>query len=137
MCLISFAKKVLVLLCQPCIFFVKFTITGSRSTFEFPSRVNFSGPSLHCIARTLGKWSRHSIGIAGATKLTRSDFRLNLLLLKGERCVLYLYREHLPFRRQKDCYCDARRVLLMVEKLHCHSIEISRILTREMGHFGG
>ena len=28
--------------------------TGS-CTFEFPSRVNFSGPSLYCIARTLGK----------------------------------------------------------------------------------
>ena len=30
-----------------------YNITGSRSTFEFPSRVNFSGPSLYCIARTL------------------------------------------------------------------------------------
>ena len=29
--------------------------TSSRSTFEFPSRVNLSGPSLYCIARTLGK----------------------------------------------------------------------------------
>ena len=29
--------------------------TGSRSTFEFPSRVNLSGPSLYCIAQTLGK----------------------------------------------------------------------------------
>ena len=29
--------------------------TGFRSTFEFPSRVNLSGPSLYCIARTLGK----------------------------------------------------------------------------------
>ena len=29
--------------------------TGSRSTFEFPSRVNLSGPRLYCIARTLGK----------------------------------------------------------------------------------
>ena len=29
--------------------------TGSRSTFEFPSRVNFSVPSLYCIAWTLGK----------------------------------------------------------------------------------
>ena len=28
--------------------------TGSRSTFEFTSRVNLSGPSLYCIARTLG-----------------------------------------------------------------------------------
>jgi len=30
-------------------------ITGSCSTFEFPSRVNISGPSLYCIAETLGK----------------------------------------------------------------------------------
>ena len=42
----------------------------------------FSVPD--CIAQTLGKWSRHSIGLAGATRLTRSDFRLNLLLLKGQ-----------------------------------------------------
>jgi len=26
-------------------------------------------------------------GLAGATRLTRSDFRLNLLLRKGQRCV--------------------------------------------------
>jgi len=62
--------------------------TGSHSTLEYPSRVNFSGPNLYCIARTLGKWSRHSIGLAGATRLTQSDFRLNLLLLKGEGSVL-------------------------------------------------
>ena len=30
-------------------------ITGSRSTFEFQGRVNLSGPSVYCIARTLGK----------------------------------------------------------------------------------
>ena len=70
-------------------------ITGSSSTFAFPSRVNLSGPSLYCIARTLSKWSRHSIGLAGATRLTRSDFRLILLLLKGQRFVscstLYLH----------------------------------------------
>ena len=29
--------------------------TGSRSTFNFTSRVNLSGPSLYCIARTLGE----------------------------------------------------------------------------------
>ena len=58
--------------------------TGSRSTFEFPSRVNLSGPSLYCIARTSGKYRRHSIGLAGSTRLTRSDFRLNLLLLIGQ-----------------------------------------------------
>ena len=60
---------------------------GQPCTFEFPSRVNLSCPSLYCIARTLGKYSRHSIGLAGATRLTRSDFRLNLLLLKGQRSV--------------------------------------------------
>ena len=27
---------------------------GSRSTFEFPYRINLSGPNLYCIARTLG-----------------------------------------------------------------------------------
>jgi len=62
--------------------------TGSCSTLKFP--VNFSVPSLYCIARTLGKLSRHSIGLAGATRLTQSDFRLNLLLLKGQRCVYRL-----------------------------------------------
>ena len=30
-------------------------ITDSRSTFEFPSRVHISGPSLYCIVRTLVK----------------------------------------------------------------------------------
>ena len=60
--------------------------TGSRCTYEFSSRVNFSRPSLYCIARSLGEWSRHLIGLA--TRLTRSDFRLNLLLLKGQGCVI-------------------------------------------------
>ena len=37
-----------------------------------------------------GDKSKHSIGLAGAT-LTRSirPYRLNLLLLKGQRCVIY------------------------------------------------
>ena len=30
-------------------------VQGSRSAFEFPSRVNLSCPSLYGIARTLGK----------------------------------------------------------------------------------
>ena len=64
--------------------------TGSRSTFEFPSRVNLFSPSLYCIARTLGILSRHSIGLAGATRLTRSDFRLNLLLRKDQGCVIQI-----------------------------------------------
>ena len=57
--------------------------------WNFRARSNLSGPSLYCIARTMGKKSGHSIGLAGATRLTRSDFRLNLLLLKGQRCVPY------------------------------------------------
>ena len=61
--------------------------TGSRSTLEFPSRVNFSVPSLYCIAQTLGNKSRHSVGLADASRLTRSDFRLNLLLIKSQRCM--------------------------------------------------
>ena len=35
----------------------------------------------------MGKKSRHSIGLPGATRLTPSDFILNLLLLKGQRYV--------------------------------------------------
>ena len=34
--------------------------TCSRSTFEFPNRVNLSGPRLYCIAMTSDTWSRHS-----------------------------------------------------------------------------
>ena len=35
-----------------------------------------------------GHWViKHLIGLAGATRLTRSDFRLNLLLLKGQGCL--------------------------------------------------
>ena len=56
------------------------TYTGSRSIFEFPSRVNLSGPSLYCIP---GRWLNKA-GLAGAARLTRADFRLNLLLLKGQ-----------------------------------------------------
>jgi len=64
------------------------------STFEFLSRVNLSGPSLYCVGRKLGKESRHSI-LAGATMLTRSDFRLNFFLQEGQRCVLgaWCYRQ--------------------------------------------
>ena len=44
--------------------------TSSRSTFEFPSRVNLSGPSLYCTS----PWK----GLAGATRLMRSDFMLHI-----------------------------------------------------------
>ena len=36
---------------------------GSRTTFQFPSRVNLSGPSVYCITST---W----VNKAGATRLT-------------------------------------------------------------------
>ena len=40
---------------------------------------------MNCIARTLGNLSRYSIGIAGATGLTRPDFRFtNFTLLKAK-----------------------------------------------------
>ena len=57
---------------------------------NFRAGSTFSRPSLYCIARTLGKQSSHSIGLASATRLTRSDFRLNLLLLKIQRCMVYI-----------------------------------------------
>ena len=46
-------------------------ITGGRSTFEFPSRVDLPGPSLYTY---LAQWTR----LAGATRLTRSDFMLTI-----------------------------------------------------------
>ena len=68
-------------------------ITGSRSTFKLPNRVNLSGSRLYCIARTSDKWSRHwkDYPVQQGT-LTRSDFRLNLLLLEGQRCMIYQNR---------------------------------------------
>ena len=52
--------------------------TCSRSTFEFPSRVNLSGLSLYCT------WT----GKAGATRLTRSDFMIHMIdLLLLQICV--------------------------------------------------
>ena len=60
-------------------------ITGSRRTFEFPSRVNFSGPSLYCTS-SMDMSSRSNK--VDAVRLYAS-YRLNLLLLKGQRCVLW------------------------------------------------
>ena len=51
---------------------------GSRCTFDITSRVKLSGLSLYCIARTLCQESRHSIGLAGATRLTLLDFMLHI-----------------------------------------------------------
>ena len=60
--------------------------TGSRSTFEFPSRVNLSGPSLYCIKlldRT--SWCNK----VDAVRLYAS-YRLNLLWLQGQICMIHM-----------------------------------------------
>ena len=49
-----------------------------RAGSTFPVRVFTVSP---------GHWVNNAIGMAGATRLTWSHFRLNLLLLKGRRCV--------------------------------------------------
>ena len=46
--------------------FKTYDIMGSRSTFEFPNRVNLSGP--------LALWTE----LAGATRYKQSDFMLNI-----------------------------------------------------------
>ena len=61
------------------------TYTGSCSTFEFSSRVNLSGLSLYCIARTLGKRT----GRCNKVDAVRLG-GLNLLLLQGQRFVHFL-----------------------------------------------
>ena len=53
--------------------------TGSRSTFEFPSRVNLSGP-IYTVPSSMDNK-------VDAVRLYASH-RLNLLLLKGQRCML-------------------------------------------------
>ena len=62
---------------------------NARAAFvhlNFPAGSTFPVPV--CTVST-GHWvnKADSIGLAGATRLTRSDFRLNLLLLKGQVCV--------------------------------------------------
>ena len=71
-------------------------ITGSRSTIEFPSRVNLSGLSLYCIARTLGTLIKETL--IRTSRCNKVDavrlyalYRLNLLLLAGaEVRVIYV-----------------------------------------------
>jgi len=54
----------------------------------------------------LGKRSRHSIGLAGATRLTRSDFRLNLLLMMGERFMCMTLRPRIAsITRKSNLFC--------------------------------
>ena len=62
--------------------------TGSRSTFEFPSRSTFPVPVCTLSSRHWVNKAGTHIGLAGATRLTRLNFRLNLLLLKGQRCLI-------------------------------------------------
>ena len=64
---------------------------GSRSTFEFTSRVNLSSPNLYCTARTLGfiKQTLNRTSRCNKVDAVRlyASYKLNLLLLKGQRCV--------------------------------------------------
>ena len=55
--------------------------TGSRSTFEFPSRVNLSGPSLYCSTDRTSRCNKVDV-----VRLYAS-YRLNLLSLKGQSYV--------------------------------------------------
>ena len=70
-----------------------------RSTFEFPSRFNLSGPSLYCTGT-----------VSCATRLTWLDFRLNFLLLKGQRCgkyIMYTYWNKIYIMKQKTfIFCN-------------------------------
>ena len=59
--------------------------------------VNVTGPALvHWNFRAGSTFPipvcTQSPGPAGATRLTRSDFRWNLLLLKGQRCIMFMAR---------------------------------------------
>ena len=60
--------------------------TRSRSAFEFSSRVNLSGPSL-TVPSSMDRTSR--CNKVDAVPLNAS-YRLNLLLLKGQICVIYV-----------------------------------------------
>ena len=64
--------------------------TGSRSTFEFTSRVNLSGPNLYCttdIRLIKQAFNRNSRCNKVDADRLYSSYRLNLLLLTGQRCV--------------------------------------------------
>ena len=65
---------------QPSFVMLNFNVTLSHSTFEFNLRAGstFSVPVCNVSPR-------HWVNKAGATRLTRSDFRLNLIFLKGQR----------------------------------------------------
>ena len=88
---------------QGCIVYTKqygkrligFQATGSRSVFEFPSRVNLSGPNLYCnnnkggsekepVPSSMDRTSR--CNKVDAVRLYAS-YRLNLLLPKGQICM--------------------------------------------------
>ena len=67
---------------------IKYSPLPRAAVVHFQAGSTFPGPV--CTVSP-GHWlnkSRHSIGLAGATRLTREDFRMNLLLLKGQGCVL-------------------------------------------------
>ena len=66
--------------------------TGIRCTFEFPGRVNLSGPSLYWTARTLGLIKQAINRTSRCNKVDAvrlyASYRLSLPLLKRQRCVI-------------------------------------------------
>ena len=74
-------------------FLIHFFTKCSRSTFEFPSRVNHSRPFLY-FTQLLGQDSR--CNKVDAVRLYAS-YRLNLPLLDGQRCVLNPHSVNLSY----------------------------------------
>ena len=74
--------------------------TSSRSAFEFSSRVNLSGPSL-TVPSSMDRTSRCN---KVDTVRLYTSYRLNLLLLKKQRCVLQMI-----FIKLKKFFIRARK----------------------------
>ena len=63
-----------------------------------------------------------STGLAGATRLTRSDIRLNLLLLKGQGCV----------KSKKEYRADFRETHIDYIKQNCTVHQKNKLIVRQI-----
>ena len=76
-----------------------YRITGSRSTFEFPSRVNLSGSRLYCItrtARTADKLSRYSKDTQRCNNIDGVRLQIELTFTEGSKvreCLSFSYSQ--------------------------------------------
>ena len=86
------------------------TITGIRSTFEFPNQVNLSSPSLYCTARTDIGLIKKTINRTNLCNMfdaviLYTSYRLNLLSLKGQRFSgAFGYQKDISFFKYKNIY---------------------------------